>query len=142
MLVVEPWTLVLTSSGLHRPWRWRNSTNRNVMFYVVVQTAGLIGRAGFYQGAEVLTSRFQEYGKCKVKVTSCPSPRLTFPCPARLKNSRFDTEQDLASLTESFDTGLKTSFSDNKKLLWVKFGAPRDNDPRCGVKGGKLSITG
>ena len=70
------------------------------------------------------------------------TPCLTFSCLARLRNSRFDNEQDLAALTESFDTGLKTTFSDSSKPQFVKFGSPRDNDARCGVKLGKFNLAG
>ena len=65
-----------------------------------------------------------------------------FPLLARLKNSSFDNKQDLAAFTESFDIGLKTTFSDNSKPQFVKFGSLRDNDARCGVKSGKLSLPG
>jgi len=59
-----------------------------------------------------------------------------------LKNSKFDSDQDLAAFTESFDAGLKTIFSNNDKAQFVKFGSPRDEDTRYDVKGGKLSIQG
>jgi len=78
----------------------------------------------FYQGAEVVTARARAYAE------------------ARLKNSRFDNEQDLEALTGSFDTGLKVTFSDSSKPQFVKFGSPRDNDARCGVKGGKFNLAG
>jgi hypothetical protein len=74
-----------------------------------------------------------------------PIPHLTLPCLARLKNSknsRFNNDQDLDALTECFDNGLKTTFSDNGKSQHVKFGSPRDTDPRCDVKNGKFSVTG
>jgi len=70
------------------------------------------------------------------------SPPSYFPLLARLKNSSFDNGHDLAAFTESFDTGLKTTFSDNSKPQFVKFGSLRDNDTRCGVKSGKLSLPG
>ncbi|KAF9650957.1 hypothetical protein BDM02DRAFT_3184899 [Thelephora ganbajun] len=78
----------------------------------------------FYQGGEVVTARAREYAE------------------GRLKNSKFDNKQDLAGLAESFDTGLKTTFSDSSKTQYVKFGSLRDNDTRCGVKAGKLSFLG
>jgi len=46
------------------------------------------------------------------------------------------------AFTDSFDTGLKTTFSDKSKPQFVKFGSLRDNDAACGVKGGKLSLQG
>ena len=62
---------------------------------------------------------------------------------ARFRNSKkFNNKVDLASFAETFDTGLKETFSDNSKSQFVKFGGPRDDDARCGVKGGKLSLPG
>ena len=89
-----------------------------------------------------MTASAREYAEGKVEVISCPSPRLTFSRLAKLKNSKFDNKQDLAALTESFNTGLKATFSDSSKPQFVKFGSPRDNDPRYGVKGGKFSLAG
>ena len=62
---------------------------------------------------------------------------------ARFRNSKkFNNKVDLASFAETFDTGLKETFSDNSKSQFVKFGSARDEDARCGVKGGKLSLPG
>ena len=77
-----------------------------------------------------------------LRICSCVRFLVLFLPLARFKNSRFDNEQDLAAFTESFDTGLKVIFSDGTKPQFVKFGSPRDNDARCGVKGGKLSLSG
>ena len=71
-----------------------------------------------------------------------PFPRLIFSPSARFKDSKFDNKDDLAAFTAAFDTGLKTSFSDNSKPQFVRFGSPRDNDTGCGVKGGKFSLPG
>jgi len=62
--------------------------------------------------------------------------------PGKFKNTKFNDEQDLVAFTDSFDTGLKTTFSDKSKSQFVKFGSLRDNDAACGVKGGKLSLQG
>ena len=70
------------------------------------------------------------------------SPHLTFSPLARFKNSKFNSDQDLATFSERFDTGLKGTFKDNSKNQFVKFGSSRDNDDRCGVKGGKMSLLG
>ena len=61
---------------------------------------------------------------------------------ARLKKSKFDKKQDLAAFAESFDNGLKVSFSDSTRPQSVRFGSPRDDDERCGVKGGRFSLSG
>ena len=80
----------------------------------------------------------------KVSLRSLPALASSshFSPPARLKGSMFDTAQDLAAFTESFDAGLKRAFSDNGKTHFVKFGSQRDNDVRSGVRGGKLSLPG
>ena len=67
---------------------------------------------------------------------------LIFSPLARFKNSRLDNKHDLATFTEAFDTGLKRSFSDNSKTQHVRFGASRDNDASCGIKGGRLTLPG
>jgi len=74
--------------------------------------------------------------------THARSPVLFSLLLARFKNSKFDNKKDLAAFTEAFDTGLKTTFSDNSKPQFVKFGSPRDNDTRCSVKGGKFTLAG
>ena len=89
-----------------------------------------------------MTSKARAYAEGKVEIISCPSPRLIFPCLVRFKNSRFDNGQVLAAFTESFDTGLKATFSDGSKPQFVKFGSLRDNDEHYGVKSGKLSLPG
>ena len=61
---------------------------------------------------------------------------------ARFKDSKFDNKEDLAAFTAAFDTGLKATFSDKSKPQFVKFGSPRDNDTRCGVKGGRVTLPG
>jgi len=89
-----------------------------------------------------VTARARDYAEGKVDIISCLSPRLILPRLGKLKGSRFGNKQDLAAFTESFDTGLKESFSDSTKAQFVKFGSPRDNDTRCSVKSGKLSLAG
>lgn len=61
---------------------------------------------------------------------------------AKLKGSKFYTESDLQAFTESFDKGLKVNFSDGTRPQFVKFGSVRDNDSRCDVKGGRLTLQG
>lgn len=53
--------------------------NRHVRSHLATRTTELMGRAGFYEGAEVVTARFQVYGECNVKVASCSSPALLSP---------------------------------------------------------------
>jgi len=60
----------------------------------------------------------------------------------RLIGPDFDTAEDIAAFAQKFDEGLKTVFSDDNGAQNVKFGSVRDNDPKRGVKAGKLMLTG
>jgi len=80
--------------------------------------------------------------KASSRFSLCLFPRLIFSPLARFKNSKFNNKDDLAAFTESFDAGLKETFSDSSKDQFVRFGSPRDNDARCGVRGGKFSLLG
>lgn len=100
----------------------------------------LKARPGAYQGAEFVTFRAKDCAQGKFESIRRVPGILWFPT-ARLKNSRF-TESDLDAFTECFDKGLKGNFSEDSKLQFVKFGSLRDNDSRCGVKGGKLALQG
>jgi hypothetical protein len=75
--------------------------------------------------------------QCPVSISPSHSTLLV-----RLKGSKFDNKVDFKALAESFDSGMKTAFSDNTKLQYIKFGGPRDNDKGHGVKDGKLGIPG
>jgi hypothetical protein len=59
-----------------------------------------------------------------------------------LKGSKFDTPEDLAAFAQKFDEGVKRVFSNDQAAQYVRFGSPRDNDPKCGVRGGRLTLTG
>ena len=67
---------------------------------------------------------------------------LVQPQPEKLKDSKFNTPEDIAAIAQSFDEGLKRIFSDDSGTQYIKFGSPRDNDPKHGVKVGKLVLTG
>ena len=60
----------------------------------------------------------------------------------KLKRSRFNTPEDIAAFTQKFDEGLKRVFSDDTATQYVKFGSPRDNDPKYGIKAGRFMLTG
>ena len=60
----------------------------------------------------------------------------------KLRGSKFDTPEDLAAFSQKFDEGVKRVFSNDKAVQYVKFGGPRDTDPKCGVKAGRLALTG
>jgi len=68
--------------------------------------------------------------------------RSPSPQPDRLEGSKFDTPEDLAAFAKRFDEGIKKIFSNNQEDRYVKFGSPRDNDPKYGIKSGRLTLTG
>jgi hypothetical protein len=59
-----------------------------------------------------------------------------------LKRSRFNTPEDIAAFTQKFDEGLKRVFSDDTATQYIKFGSPRDNDPKYRIKAGRFMLTG
>lgn len=96
---------------------------------------------GLLQGGELVTARAKELvsGKCayKMSVQSRAQPQS-----GKLRTSRFNTPEDIASFAQKFDEGLKRVFSDNNGTQYIKFGSPRDNDPQHGIRAGKLTLTG
>ena len=60
----------------------------------------------------------------------------------KLRGSTFNTPEDIDAFSQKFDDGLKKSFFDDNGTQYVKFGSPRDNDPKHGIKLGKLTLTG
>ena len=78
----------------------------------------------------------------KVRSNVSPMNRLPNLQPGQLRDSRFDTPEDLAAFSQRFDEGLKRVFSGDQAPQYVKFGSPRDNDPERGIKAGRLMLTG
>ena len=68
--------------------------------------------------------------------------RLLNPQPEKFRGSRFDTPGDLTAFSQKFDEGVKRVFSNDQAAQYVRFGGPRDNDPKYGVKAGRLTLTG
>ena len=62
--------------------------------------------------------------------------------PENLKGSMFNTPEDIAAVVQAFDEGAKRIFSDDTGVQYVKFGSVRDNDPKHGIRSGKLVLTG
>ena len=62
--------------------------------------------------------------------------------PEKLRGSKFNTPEDLAAFSQMFDEGVKRVFSNDQGAQYVKFGSPRDADPKCGIKAGRLTLTG
>lgn len=75
-------------------------------------------------------------------------PRVLFvdwllsPHLEKLRGSKFNTPEDLDAFSQRFDEGLKRVFSSDRAIQYVKFGSPRDNDHECGIKAGRLALTG
>ena len=67
---------------------------------------------------------------------------LLNPPPEKLRESKFNTPEDLASFSQKFDEGVKRVFSKDQAPQYVKFGSPRNNDPGYGIKAGRLALTG
>jgi len=64
------------------------------------------------------------------------------PQPEKLKDSKFDAPEYVAAFSQGFNEGLKMVFSDDQEPQHVRFGSPRDNDAKYGIKAGKLTLTG
>ncbi|KAF9783743.1 hypothetical protein BJ322DRAFT_876964 [Thelephora terrestris] len=59
-----------------------------------------------------------------------------------LRQSKFNTIEDISAFAQKFDDGLKRVFTNETGVQYIKFGSPRDDDPRYGIKAGKLALTG
>ena len=61
-----------------------------------------------------------------------------------MRNSKFNNAEDLASFSQRFDEGVKKVFSTSNSTSdqYVRFGSPRDNDLSCGIRAGRLTLTG
>lgn len=70
------------------------------------------------------------------------SQGLLNPRPAQLRGSKFSTPEDLIAFSQKFDEGVKRLFSNDQLPQYVKFGSPRDNNAKCGIKSGRLTLSG
>ena len=68
--------------------------------------------------------------------------QLFNPQPGVFRGSKFDTPENHAAFSQRFDEGVKKVFSNDQTAQYVKFGTMRDNDTNCGVKAGRLALTG
>jgi len=59
-----------------------------------------------------------------------------------LKGSQFDSPENLETFAQKFDEGVKRIFSNDKISQYVKFGTQKDTDPNCGIRAGRLTLTG
>ena len=78
----------------------------------------------------------------------CPNTQLTGRWlnqqAEKLKDSKFNSPEDIASFSQKFDEGVKKVFSTSNRhaVQYIKFGSPRDNEPDVGIKAGRLALTG
>ena len=59
-----------------------------------------------------------------------------------LRGSKFSTLENLEAFSQRFDGGVKKVFSNNQVPQYVKLGSTKDNDTKCGIKAGRLTLTG
>jgi hypothetical protein len=93
------------------------------------------------QGGEFITARAREMVSGGLNLHSSIAPPVKPPAE-KLKKSTLNTPEDIDSFTQKFDEGLKRVFSEAAGTYFVEFGGPRDNDPKYGIKGGRLTLTG
>ena len=80
--------------------------------------------------------------RCVPTFQISPTNQPPNPRPELWRNSKFDTPEDLEVFSRMFDEGVKRTFSSDHTSQFVKFCRPRDNDPLCGIRAGKLRLTG
>ena len=97
--------------------------------------------SGLLQGGEFVTARAREMVAGGSEYWSSVSFPVQSPSE-KLRESKFDTPEDIAAFAQKFDEGVKRVFSDENGSQFIKFGSPRDNDPNYGIKGGRLMLTG
>ena len=91
---------------------------------------------GFIQGGEIVTARatamirgvFQHRTRRQIAQTQ----------PEKLRNSKFNSDEELEVLSRVFDERMKKDFSVVNSRSNFKFDSPRDNDPNCG----RMTLTG
>ena len=68
---------------------------------------------------------------------------LTDECiSAKLRNSRFGNDEDLAAMLADFEKSAKPLFKDPKTKSWIQFGSSRDTAKEFGIRGGQLALEG
>jgi hypothetical protein len=96
---------------------------------------------GLPQGGEFVTARARKMVQGGFRYYSSVAPPVQ-PQLEKLRTSKFNTSEDISAFTQRFDEGVKRVFSDDKGVQYIKFGSPRDHDPKHGIKSGKLMLTG
>ena len=97
---------------------------------------------GLVQGGELVTVRATEM--VKGVFNHSVHGQIAQPQPEKLKHSKFNTPEDLEAFSQRFDDGVKKVFSmpNSRAAQYVGFGSPRDDDFNCGIKAGRLTLTG
>jgi hypothetical protein len=62
--------------------------------------------------------------------------------PGILAGSSLDTPRNLQRFSERFDAGIKKVFSSDQGIHRIKICSTKNNDPKRGIKGGILTLTG
>ena len=61
---------------------------------------------------------------------------------AKLRNSKYGNEEDIAAMLEHFETSTKPTFKDPQDRSYIRFGTMRDKDLDFGIRGGQLALEG
>lgn len=60
----------------------------------------------------------------------------------KLRNSTFDTPDDIANILAFFDAKVKRIFADEEDSVRIKFASTRDSDAARGILRGQLKLSG
>ncbi|KAI0785955.1 hypothetical protein C8Q75DRAFT_794294 [Abortiporus biennis] len=61
---------------------------------------------------------------------------------AKLRDSRYGNEEDMASMLENFDRSTKITFRYPSDRSYIKFGSTKDKDLSVGIRSGQLVVDG
>lgn len=64
------------------------------------------------------------------------------PFLAKLANSKYNKEDDLAAMIKGFEWATKRRFKNAADKSYIKFGRISDNDKSFGISSGQMSLTG
>ena len=67
---------------------------------------------------------------------------LHFLSSDKLRGSRFNNEEFIDAMIDSFEQSAKPTFRDVTKTSYIKFGGPRDMDEQHDIKRGVLTLSG
>ncbi|KAL4244993.1 hypothetical protein ABKN59_002858 [Abortiporus biennis] len=61
---------------------------------------------------------------------------------AKLRDSAYGNEEDMAAMLENFDQSTKITFRDPTDRSYIKFGSMKDRDLKVGIRSGQLAVDG